>query len=106
MAKKFGTERSANQIQAPSSTSNVIFINLKNSAIEPPYIVPIRRRRSQEGPRRRLPVHPRGSPGGAETTRAEDTALAEAEALKLQACLKAQIWLEDGHVSSGLRGFA
>jgi hypothetical protein len=30
----------------------------------------------------------------------------QAEALKLQASLKAQIWLEDGHVSSGLRGFA
>jgi hypothetical protein len=55
-------------------------------------------------PCRRSRVHPRGSQGGAETTRAGDTALAEA--LKLQAGLKAQIWLEDGHVSSGLRAYS
>jgi hypothetical protein len=48
----------------------------------------------------------RGSQGGAEISRAGDTALAKAGALKHQACLKAQIRWEDGHVSSGLRGFA
>ena len=51
-------------------------------------------------------MHPPGSQGGAAATKAEDTDLAVAEALKHQACLKAQIWLEDGQVSSGLRGFA
>jgi len=54
----------------------------------------------------RAPPRARGSQGGAAATRAGDTALAEAEALKLQAGLKAQIWLEDGHVSSGLRAYS
>ncbi|MCX6674578.1 MAG: hypothetical protein NTY37_12460 [Methanothrix sp.] len=36
---------------------------------------------------RMLPVHPRGSQGGAQRLRGRRTALAEAEALKLQACL-------------------
>jgi hypothetical protein len=53
-----------------------------------------------------MPVHPRLAGRRTEATTAGDTALAEAETLKLQACLKAQIWLEEGHVSSGLRGFA
>ena len=32
--------------------------------------------------------------------------MAEAEALKHQAGFKAQIWLEEGHVSSGLRAYS
>jgi hypothetical protein len=35
-----------------------------------------------------------------------ETTQTEAEVLKHQAGLKAQIWLEEWHVSSGLRGFA
>jgi hypothetical protein len=35
-----------------------------------------------------------------------ETILAEAEAFKLQAGLMAQIYLEDGHVSSGLRAYS
>ncbi len=37
-------------------------------------------------------MHPRGSQGDAAATRAGDTAQAEAETLKHQASLKAQIW--------------
>ena len=47
-----------------------------------------------------------GSQGGAAATMAGDTDLAEAEALKHQAGLKAQIWLEEWHVSSGLRAYS
>jgi hypothetical protein len=46
------------------------------------------------------------SPGGAQMLHGRETILAEAEAFKLQAGLMAQIYLEDGHVSSGLRAYS
>jgi len=49
---------------------------------------------------------PAATQGGAQRLHGRETILAEAEAFKHQAGLMAQIYLEEGHVSSGLRGFA